>query len=143
MFKWSNTSIDRAKGVNPQLLECATRALKSCKTYDQSVQWLGGLRTAEQQNQIFKSGASQLDGYNKKSYHQTGNAIDICPVGLDLQALDRMVNGRIPLHPGFREFAANMFRQWQKMIREGKADGVLEWGGHWKTFIDCPHWQVK
>lgn len=39
----------------------------------------GGLRTAEQQNAIFKKGYSRCDGYIKKSRHQSGRAVDLVP----------------------------------------------------------------
>lgn len=41
--------------------------------------FIDGLRTAEQQNEKFRNGASKLDGYNKKSCHQSGNAVDFIP----------------------------------------------------------------
>jgi len=34
-------------------------------------------RTAEEQNRLFKAGASKLDGYTKRSAHQVGKAADI------------------------------------------------------------------
>lgn len=36
-----------------------------------------GKRSAEEQNRIFKAGASKLDGYKKISGHQTGRAFDV------------------------------------------------------------------
>jgi len=41
------------------------------------VAWMGGLRTAEEQNQLFKGGYSKCDGYLKLSKHQSGDAIDL------------------------------------------------------------------
>ena len=35
-----------------------------------------GYRTAEEQNALYKKGRSKLDGYKKKSFHQSGNAVD-------------------------------------------------------------------
>ena len=64
------------QGVNPILIEFADRLIKESK-YDLTIPPHGGLRTAEEQKEIFNSGASKCDGYNKKSYHQTGNALDI------------------------------------------------------------------
>lgn len=40
---------------------------------------IDGHRTPEEQLVHFKNGASKLDGTNKISYHQSGNAIDFMP----------------------------------------------------------------
>ena len=127
MYEWGNRSKQRMKGVEPLLRECATAALYSSK-YDMTIPWMGGLRTAEQQNRIFKTGNSQLDGHNKRSYHQTGKALDIIPV-----------EGGYTNDKAFRHFAACMFTEWQKM----NTGLILEWGGHWENFIDTPHWQIR
>ena len=39
----------------------------------------GALRTAEMQNELYRIGNSQLDGYKHKSAHQSGLAVDIVP----------------------------------------------------------------
>jgi hypothetical protein len=39
----------------------------------------GGYRSAEQQNELYKKGASQLDGFKHKSKHQSGLAVDLVP----------------------------------------------------------------
>jgi len=39
----------------------------------------GGYRSAEMQNELFLKGNSKCDGYDKKSYHQTGLAVDLVP----------------------------------------------------------------
>jgi peptidoglycan L-alanyl-D-glutamate endopeptidase CwlK len=38
-----------------------------------------GLRTAEEQQELYKQGKSKYDGINSISKHQEGKAIDICP----------------------------------------------------------------
>ena len=131
-YQFGIRSKKRLEGVNPLLTECLTRALAISK-FDMTIPSFGGMRTAEQQNRLFRKGASQLDGYNKQSYHQSGNAADVIPVD-GLYANDK----------GFRHFAKCMFYTWQLMIKEGKVrDGFfLEWGGLWQNFIDVPHWQI-
>lgn len=142
VFSWGKTSLKRMEGVDQQLINCATRALYNCKTYDQSVQWRGGLRSAEQQLEIFNRGASSKDGTNKLSYHQSGLALDVAPVGIKMEDLEKMVKGQMVPHAGFREFSFNMFQTWQNMLVAGEAKGFLQWGGNWKSFIDLPHWQI-
>jgi len=44
---------------------------------------IDGFRTVEQQQALYQEGRSTLDGINRKSYHQTGLAVDVIPVGLN------------------------------------------------------------
>ncbi|MDC3237400.1 M15 family metallopeptidase [bacterium] len=130
MYKWGSKSLSRMEGVNPLLIECATRALAKSK-FDMTIPGMGGLRTTEDQKGIFDRGYSQVDGTKRKSYHQTGNALDVIAV------IDGYNND-----VAFRDFAKRMFNAWQEMIYQGEARGKLEWGGNWRNFIDKPHWQI-
>ena len=78
-YKFGSRSLERIEGVNKDLVKCAELALHNSKV-DMTIPWMGGVRTAEDQNEIYRRGASQRDGYDKKSYHQSGNALDIIPV---------------------------------------------------------------
>ena len=131
-YKFGSRSLERLEGVNPLLLKCAKLAL-DMSIYDMTIPPDGGYRSAQDQYRIFSTGASQKDGYKKKSYHQTGNALDAIPVE-GLYANDK----------GFRHFARCMFKAWQILIFEGEVPKgtFLEWGGHWQNFIDVPHWQI-
>ena len=131
-FKLGTRSLERAKGVNPLLLDCAMKALAISK-YDMTVPWMGGVRTAEEQNGLFKEGNSKADGFDKISYHQTGNALDIIPV-----------DGGYENTRGFNHFAKCMYESWQQKIYEGTAKGILHWGGLFgKDGWDKPHWEIK
>jgi len=113
--------------VNKDLFECAELSLSQMKSSDMTVPWAGGLRTAALQNSIFKDGFSQLDGYELESYHQSGNALDVAPYKSEDEEL------------AYHEFAALMFKNWLEL----GFTGLLEWGGHWPTFYDPRHWQVR
>ena len=81
----------------------------------------GGLRTPEQQLELYQAGASKtLD-----SYHLTGRAIDVAPWPIDFDDID-----------GFKEFAVYV-----KSVAKELGIGV-EWGGDWPTFKDYCHWQL-
>jgi len=75
-FKLSERSLERAKNVNPKLINLILLAIRRTPI-DFGVAWMGGKRTAEEQNQLFKEGYSQCDGYEKLSKHQSGDAIDL------------------------------------------------------------------
>lgn len=132
-YKWGNRSKERMKGVNDILVECATRALSICRA-DMTIPKYGGVRTPGEQKSLYDKGYSQRDGYEKRSYHQTGNALDVIPV-----------KGGYSNASGFREFARCMFYTWQLMIKEEKIpkDLCLFWGGHWRSFVDTPHWELR
>jgi peptidoglycan L-alanyl-D-glutamate endopeptidase CwlK len=75
-FKLSDRSLERAKDVNPKLINLILLAIRRTPI-DFGVAWMGGKRTPEEQNQLFKEGYSQCDGYVKISKHQSGDAIDL------------------------------------------------------------------
>ena len=75
-FILSDRSLQRMKDVNPRLINLALLAIKRTPI-DFGIAWMGGMRTPEEQNQLFKDGYSKCDGYLKMSKHQSGNAIDL------------------------------------------------------------------
>lgn len=133
-FKLGSSSLRRLEGVDDELVECVKRALSKSK-YDMTVAWRGGLRTAEQQREIFDREKSKCDGYEIKSYHQTGLAVDVIPIG-DIAAAYK--NTRTLNH-----FARLMMSEWQLMLMEGSASGYMIWGGTFgRTGWDKPHYEI-
>jgi hypothetical protein len=78
MNSLSNRSIKNMDGVSPYLQMTIIRAI-SISPVDFGVLETGGERTASMQYNIFKEGFSKCDGYEKLSYHQSGNALDKVP----------------------------------------------------------------
>ncbi len=131
------------EGVNPLLIECADRTIVE-SIYDLTIPWRGGVRTAEQQKELFDQGNSKCDGYEVLSYHQIeasegpyGNAIDIIPYlpgGAPYEDI-RKLNyiGRM------------MMINWQELIQESVEDiGVMIWGGTFgATSWDRPHFEIR
>lgn len=75
-YTFGNASRSRLVGVNPKLVELMERSLEK-SPIDFGIPQYGGVRSAEDQNQLYKMGKSKCDGYETKSYHQTGNAVDV------------------------------------------------------------------
>lgn len=75
MFKLSKRSLDNIAGVDPDMIRVAKRAIE-ITLVDFGYPSLGGIRTAEEQRQLFDDGKSKADGYMHKSRHQSGLAID-------------------------------------------------------------------
>ncbi len=134
MYKFGRGSLKRAEGVNPDLIECAKRALSRSK-YDMTIPWMGGVRSAEDQHKIYLDGNSKCDGYENLSYHQTGNAIDVIPVG-NIEAAYKNTRA-------LNYFARLMLEEWQDMLTYGEATGIMVWGGTFgSTGWDKPHFEV-
>ncbi len=144
-YAFGTRSKERMEGVYPQLIECAERTILESR-YDMTIPWMGGVRTAEQQNTIFKEGNSKCDGFEKLSYHQIeasetgyGMALDIIPMGDDPYNNFRVLNyiGRL------------MLINWQELVfeyaLEGCTDiGIMIWGGTFgATSWDRPHFEVR
>lgn len=79
-YKYSKSSLNRLVGVHPDMIRFAFELANvvDCKL-------VYGVRTAEEQNKLFKMGRSGMDGYTKKSNHQKkddgfGYALDILPL---------------------------------------------------------------
>ena len=113
-------------GLDPVLRAVADRAIVLTKI-DFGIAEHGGLRTADEQHDLFQAGLSQLDGYVKESYHQTGKALDVYAFvgGKASWEMEHMAQ----IAAAFLQAACEM--------------GVkLEWGGLWKSFQDTPHFQL-
>jgi peptidoglycan L-alanyl-D-glutamate endopeptidase CwlK len=126
-YKLSKRSIEHLKGVNPLLIAIVVDAIRD-SPHDFGIPGTGGLRTAEEQNGLYKMGKSKADGYIRKSYHQTGNAFDIYGYVNGKATWDKKVLTEIADH--IKKTAMNQY-------------GVkITWGGDWTKFVDMPHFQI-
>lgn len=128
MYKLSKISESRLDGINSTLKAIVKQAIKT-SPIDFGIPADGGLRTAERQNELFKKGVSKYDGYNKKSYHQTGKAFDIYAY----------VDGKASWN---KEHLTTIARHIQEVAKT-MFNVDLKWGGDFKTFFDAPHFELK
>lgn len=120
-YAWGHTSKRRMRGVNERLVAVATLALTKYATVDFGVAWMGGKRTAKQQLAMYESGASTLDGTDRISFHQSGDALDLLP----------WVKGL-----GFRFETQLVMNVANAMRRAANETGErIRWGGSW-TFLN-------
>jgi peptidoglycan L-alanyl-D-glutamate endopeptidase CwlK len=127
MYKLSKRSLSRLEGIDPVLFEIVKEAIKE-SPIDFGVPSSGGLRTAEDQNELFTKGVSKCDGYNKKSRHQTGKAFDIYAY----------VDGKASWDTQHLTDIANHILK----IAKDQFNVNLIWGGTWK-WKDLPHYEIK
>lgn len=122
MNKASKRTRDNLKGVNEKLVMLAGYALAIS---EQDFFVNEGLRSTAKQQEYYKTGASQLDGINKKSKHQIGRAIDVYYVGW--KNTDKVNDPRWEkVYEAFRTAAANLHIN-------------IVFGANWKSFKDNPH----
>jgi peptidoglycan LD-endopeptidase CwlK len=120
MFKFSKQSELKISEVHPLLQELAHLTIQKT-TQDFGILSTGGKRTAEEQKVLFDNGFSKCDGTIKKSYHQSGMAIDFVPY----------VNGGFTYEDksAFLAVAKAAFESWETIVN--KQGLFLHWGGFW------------
>lgn len=124
-FTLGTTSRVNLARVHPALDMVVRRAITIT---DQDFCVHDGARTAEEQNALFRKGASQKDGYKSKSNHQItpdgyGHAVDLVP----------WVGGK----PVWDDTWERHYRVASAMSKAAKASGVkIRWGGNWHETMD-------
>jgi peptidoglycan L-alanyl-D-glutamate endopeptidase CwlK len=119
-FILSKRSLGRLEGVHDDLVRVVKRAIEVTQ---QDFSVLEGLRDIERQRELMLRGASKT----MNSRHLTGHAVD----------LGAYVGGGIRW-------------EWELYVAISRAMFMaaedcavhIEWGGHWKTFPDGPHFQL-
>ena len=125
-FKLGTKSIQNLDGVNSDLFKVISLALTITKV-DFGIPSDGGLRTDEEQNELYKAGKSQLDGYIQESNHQTGNAFDVFAY----------VDGKASYKK------EHLYEVATAILAAASQLGIaIRWGGHWKNFVDMPHFEL-
>jgi len=142
MFKLSEKSKQRRKGVDHRLIEICDLALQ-ISVIDFGIPGDGGVRTTARQNELFTEGKSKADGYVKRSRHQP--ALDGSGKALDFYAF---VDGKASWDHAHLAMVGAAFLQAASMLGY-----KLKWGGLWRRrkpkFIngipygwDMPHVQL-
>lgn len=129
MFKLSKRSIGRLQNVNSLLIAIVVDGVQD-SPFDFGIPQHGGKRTADEQNLLFKQvpKVTNADGFDKKSYHQSGDAFDIYAY----------VGGRASWDAEYLEAIARHLQD----IASEKYNVDLTWGGDFRSFKDMPHFQI-
>ena len=121
MFKLSQRSLDRLKGVHPDLVKIVQRAIQLTEIDFVVTE---GLRTVERQRELVKAGASKT----MRSRHITGHAIDVAA----------LVAGKVRWDWPLYDKISKAFKQAAAELKV-----TVEWGGDWVSFKDGPHFQLS
>lgn len=142
MYKLSKRSIERLEGVAPDMVEVIKDAITN-SPYDFGIPQYGGLRTTEDQQELYAKGRTDfsthqkpvtyVDGINKKSNHQArqdgyGHAFDIYIYDHETKRASWNIDKLTEVANHIKKVAA----------RHGI---VISWGGDWKSFKDYPHFE--
>ena len=137
-YKFSRNSKKNMKGIREEIIQLAERVLAK-SPHDFGVPKYGGKRTPQEQNNLFHQipKVTQIDGFKRKSYHQSGNALDIYVYdehGACWDCKDK-----------YKEIADLFKSEFQLMQDEGlfKCEEELRWGGDWIKFKDLPHFEIR
>ena len=136
-FKLSRSSKKNIKDIDKRLIKLVTRVLKKSEI-DFGIPGYGGMRTAQEQNNLFhiRPSVTQIDGFKRTSYHQTGKAFDIFVYdehGACWDCKEKYVSLSILFKEEFVIMQnENIFEEEEK----------LQWGGDWIRFKDLPHFQL-
>jgi peptidoglycan L-alanyl-D-glutamate endopeptidase CwlK len=135
-FNFSAKSVERMKGVHPDLITVFSEAIKN-SPIDFGIPQYGGLRTAAQQNRLFIDGLSKCDGFENKSNHQSGNALDFYAY----------LNGHASWDKGHLSMVAGVIMATAKRLKkEGKVQSEIKWGGAFGSNEfkgwDMPHFEI-
>ena len=122
-FVFSLTSQRRLEGVKPELVKITNRALY-LSTVDFGI--ASGVRTMAEQQELVATGKSQT----LNSKHLTGDAIDFIAIDPETKqgSYDELLMTTV---------AEAFFRA------AGEDEVGINWGGHWKTFVDMPHIELR
>ena len=85
-----------------------------------------GYRDEKAQNEAFNKGASKVKFPNSKHNQLPSLAIDLAPLPIDWNNLEQ-----------FHELAGHILEVAHLL------EISIIWGGHWKTFKDYPHYELK
>lgn len=121
MPAFSNSSLKRLNSCHSDLRDLFTEVVKH---YDCTV--LCGHRDVVAQTEAFDKGHSKVQYPNSRHNSMPSMAIDVVPYPIDWDDKDRFI-----------EFAGFVFGIASQM------DINIEWGGHFKSFFDGPHFQIN
>jgi len=125
-FKLGDRSTKNLANVDDRLVSIIEVALM-LSSVDFGIPSTGGYRSEDDQAKLFTAGLSKADGRVNRSKHQTGRAADV------FAYVDKKASYK-PEHLSL--VAAAMLEA------AGRLGYELRWGGHFKSFLDMPHFQL-
>lgn len=133
-------TVDRIQKLHPSVRDEVTKIINECNQSlngKAQVRITQGLRTFQEQNELYAQGRT-LPGKKVtqakagQSIHNYGFAVDICLI----------IDGKIASWDTTKDWDNDTIADWYECVKIfTKYD--WNWGGHWKTFKDLPHFEKK
>jgi peptidoglycan L-alanyl-D-glutamate endopeptidase CwlK len=131
MYNFSEKSLNVLKNVDEQLQLLFKESIK-VSPIDFGIPSTGGNRSIEEQYSLYLDGKSKCDGYKKKSYHQTGKAVDFYA----------FINGKASWDKIHLALVASVI-----MTVANQLNINIRWGGTFNSNVfkgwDYPHIELK
>jgi len=124
MTNLNATSIARLRGVDPNLIALAKMARKISPIPFEITE---GLRTAERQRYLVKTGKSRT----MKSYHLRGKAMDFVA----------MPGGKVSWD--LKDYKTVVEKAFKPAAKELGLSDKITYGIYWKSIVDGPHVQIE
>jgi hypothetical protein len=122
MPSFGDKSRSKLETCDPAIQKVLNEAIKH---FDFSVIW--GHRGQRDQDRAYRDGYSKTPWPNSRHNSQPSRAVDI-----------------VPYPGGFRNPDATFYLMATHVLRAANVHGVdLRWGGHWRTFKDLAHFELK
>lgn len=125
---------ERVRQLHPCLKEEIEEILKKVNTKiltgRAKVRIAQGFRTFEEQDALFNKRPKVTNARGGQSFHNYGLAFDIV----------LMLDGKEASWNTNADFDGDGVSDWMEVVKEFTNAGY-EWGGHWKTIVDMPHFQ--
>lgn len=147
MFVLSDKSLEKLKGVHPDVVKVFKEAIKN-SPYDFRI--THGVRTAEEQNKLYQLGrtikgskVTNCDGYVKKSNHQP--KVDGYGYAVDIFICGYVKDGKYiktTSQEGYEYSKLKAVAEHVKAVAK-KLNINISWGGDWKSFKDYPHFELR
>jgi len=131
---------ERIAKLHPSVRDEVTKIIEECNqalTNKAQVRITQGLRTFQEQSQLYalgrtKPGNRVTRAKSGQSVHNYGFAVDICLI----------IDNKIASWDTAKDWDNDTIADWYECVKIFAKQG-WEWGGHWKTFKDLPHFEKK
>lgn len=124
MGKLNATSLTRLRGVDPNLIALAKKAREISPIPFEITE---GLRTAERQRYLVKTGKSRT----MKSYHLRGKAIDFVAMPSGVVSWD------------LKDYKTVVEKAFKPAARALGLSDKITYGLYWNSIVDGPHIQIE
>lgn len=124
-------TIERISKLHPKVRDEVTLIISECDkalTGRAKIRITQGLRTFEEQNELYNKRPKVTNAKGGQSVHNYGFAVDICLI----------IDGKEVSWDTVKDWDGDRISDWNECVAVFKKHGWA-WGGDWTAFKDLPH----